>query len=530
MHFPRQKGERMGIDVKTHGDDLFLAAAYDASPVRARSEAQERSSVLIAGRALSVGNVLASENAPFYVAILSALADFRAGHEFEPLFEDVRDAVLGESPSQRQIDEFNADLKQLEDWKLVERRIEKMRVRGYRDNRRRKFRFRICDDAASLVEWLRARREEELNPRAVATDNLLGSLKSALGEMQRTLNRMKGGDVDANAARDVMYGIQRADDLTDEVAASLQKLDKHLDDFTRSAYDIGEAREVIDELTLFRDRFMNRIGRLRQEIVPEIDKLRTPRQLERLARCEAVFREESGKMRHIVSGRIPAPHDILDMLMRFYGTDGKLQELMRRVSDSARNVWKKLSARLRELERRNRRLEDVGARITEFARLPEDVVPSAWFRALLQPAAMFGDMHIRPGVKSRPPQPNLAKSGVAERTKAWIDERTDAPGAPRATSMDEARLRDLEAWLVARGLKPVNHGESVRLSSCPMQEDGDFRKVIELARSAILGRGARAARIGVKGMVVAGKEVALRLDERRLEFEELELSQTGERR
>ena len=115
MHFPRQKGERMGIDVKTHGDDLFLAAAYDASPVRARSEAQERASVLIAGRTLSVGNVLASENAPFYVAILSALADFRAGHEFEPLFEDVRDAVLGASPSQRQIDELNADLKQLEE-------------------------------------------------------------------------------------------------------------------------------------------------------------------------------------------------------------------------------------------------------------------------------------------------------------------------------------------------------------------------------------------------------------------------------
>jgi len=210
----------MSSEKKAQEGDLFSIAAYAASPVRARSEAQERASVLIAGRTLSVGNVLASENAPFYVAILSALADFRAGHEFEPLFEDVRDAVLGESPSQRQIDEFNADLKQLEDWKLVERRIEKMRVRGYRDNRRRKFRFRICDDAASLVEWLRARREEELNPRAVATDNLLGSLKSALGEMQRTLSRMKGGEVDANAARDVMYGMQRADDLTDEVAAS----------------------------------------------------------------------------------------------------------------------------------------------------------------------------------------------------------------------------------------------------------------------------------------------------------------------
>ena len=514
---------------KLQDDDLFSAAAYDASPVRVRSDAQVQASELISGRTLSIGNVLASDNVPFYVAILSALADFRAGHEFEPLFEDLRDIVLGESPSQRQIDEFNADLTQLEEWKLVERRIEKMRVRGYRDNRRRKFRFRICDDAASLVEWLRARREEELNPRVTATDNLLGALKSALAEIQRTLNRMKSVETDANVARDVMYGIQRADDLTDEVASSLQKLDKHLDDFTRSAYDIQEAREVIAELTLFRDRFMNRIGRLRQEIVPEIDKLRAPRQLERLSRCEVAFREEAGKMRHIMSGRIPAPGDVIEMLMRFYGTDGKLQELMRRVSDSARNVWKKLSARLRELERRNRRLEDVGARIAEFARLPEDEVPSAWFRALLQPASMFGDMHIRPGVKSRPPQPNLSRGGVAERTKAWIDERTDAPGAPHATSMDEARLRDLDAWLVAHGLKPATHGENVRLSSCPMEDDGDFRKVIELARSAILGRGARAARIGVKGTVLVGVDAELRLDGRRLEFEELELSQTGGR-
>ena len=379
------------------------------------------------------------------------------------------------------------------------------------------------------MEWLHARREEELNPRVAATDNMLGALKSALAEIQRTLNRMKAGETDANAARDVMYGIQRADDLTGEVAASLQKLDKHLDDFTRSAYDAGEAREVIAELALFRDRFMNRIGRLRQEIVPEIGKLRAPRQLERLSRCEIAFREETGKMRHIVSGRIPAPGDILEMFMRFYGTDGKLQDLMRRVSDSARNVWKKLSARLRELERRNRRLEDLGARIAEFAGFPEDEVPSAWFRALLQPASMFGDMHIRPGVKSRPPQPELSRGGAAGRTKAWIDERTDAPGAPRATSMDEARLHDLDVWLAARGLKPAKPGESIRLSSCPMKDDGDFRKVIELARSAILGRGARAARIGVRGTVLADVDAELRLEGRRLEFEELELSQTGGR-
>ena len=62
-----------------------------------------------------------------------------------------------------------------------------------------------------------------------------------------------------------------------------------------------------------------------------------------------------------------------------------------------------------------------------------------------------------------------------------------------------------------------------------MKDDGDFRKVIELVRSTILGRGARAARIGVKGAVLVGVDAELRLDGRRLEFEELELSQTGGR-
>ena len=506
-------------------DDLFSAAAGAAGATRERSEAQNSAAELIAGRALAVGNVLASENAAFYVAILSALADFRAGHEFEPLYEDLREAVLGETQNPRQIEEFNADLKQLEEWKLVERRIEKARVRGYRDNRRQKFRFRICDDAASLVEWLRARRDETLNPRAASTDNLLGALKSALAEIQR---RLKPGEPDADAARDVVYGIQRANDLTDDVATSLQKLDKRLDDFVRAAYDVAEAREVIEELAIFRDRFMNRIGRLRQELVPEIGKLRTPRQLERLARCERKFREEIGRLRHFSPGSIRAAADVLDELARFYDAGGQLQELMRRVSDSARNVWKKLNARLRELERRNRRLEDISRRIAELAEMPEDAVPSAWLRGLLQPASMVGDMHISQGDKSYFRKPNLQRHGAPDRIKSWVGARSESPDAPRATSMDEARLRELDKWLVAHGIKPSSPGEVRLLSSCGATCDEDFRKAIELARSAILGRGARAARIGIRGEVRPETAAEICLDGRRLSFEELELTKSGD--
>ena len=83
---------------------------------------------------------------------------------------------------------------------------------------------------------------------------------------------------------------------------------------------------------------------------------------------------------------------------------------------------------------------------------------------------------------------------------------------------------------MSHGLKPLHPGETIRLSSCTVAEDGDFRKVMELARSAILGRGARAARIGVCGNVRPDMAAELSHGGRRLSFEELELAKTGDRK
>ena len=47
----------------------------------------------LSARALTLGNMLASERAVEYVAILRALAAFRAEHEPEPLHEDVERKV-----------------------------------------------------------------------------------------------------------------------------------------------------------------------------------------------------------------------------------------------------------------------------------------------------------------------------------------------------------------------------------------------------------------------------------------------------
>ena len=82
---------------------------------------------------------------------------------------------------------------------------------------------------------------------------------------------------------------------------------------------------------------------------------------------------------------------------------------MRRIVDSARKVWGRLNAKLRELERRNHRLEDLGARLGELAKAGEDAVPYAWFARLLETAAMRGDAQVRPGgEKSVHPLPKAA--------------------------------------------------------------------------------------------------------------------------
>ncbi|MBO7207419.1 MAG: DUF2397 family protein, partial [Kiritimatiellae bacterium] len=115
-------------------------------------------------RALTLGNMLSSERAAEYVACLRALAQFREEHEPEPLHEDVELKVCGEDADAFAVSAFKSDIRQLKEWGLVAERIEKERLRGYRDNRRTKFRYRICDDAAAFVEWLGARRAYDLEP------------------------------------------------------------------------------------------------------------------------------------------------------------------------------------------------------------------------------------------------------------------------------------------------------------------------------------------------------------------------------
>ena len=144
--------------------DLFAVSAVQSDSDTAEAKMEDRaqatliSSPLVdetkdwlSARALTLGNMLSSERAAEYVSCLRALAQFREEHEPEPLHEDVELKVCGEDADAFAVSAFKSDIRQLKEWGLIAERIEKERLRGYRDNRRTKFRYRICDDGVCGV-------------------------------------------------------------------------------------------------------------------------------------------------------------------------------------------------------------------------------------------------------------------------------------------------------------------------------------------------------------------------------------------
>ncbi len=492
-------------------------------PPTAPSPARVRAEALLEKRNPAVGSVIASAKAADYVAVLDVFVNFRGRHEFEPLHEDLLQEVCGEDPTREARDAFAQDIQQLMDWGLVSRRIEKERVRGYRDNRRQKFRYRICDDAVALVEWLRALRDDDLHPRERDVGNILDSLLSLLQEIHRRIHKLPSGTIPYENAGDLLYRLQRISDLTDEAVRSLQLLDIRLLSFAASSYDIAEARALIGELDTFVNRFLVRVGRLRQAVAPEFRKLLESRYEARWHACEAALRAEAEKMRRLTPVRVPDARADLRGLAAFYDTEGELPQLMHRVATSARAVWRKLSAHLRELERRNHRMEDLRARLGELAALPEESVPHGWLTGLIESAAMRGDSHIRPDVRSRAPQPARETQRQGRRIEAWIDRHDDGGRAP-AVSIERQRLEELADWLRLRGLMPETGDEPRAVSRGVFSSDeDDLRRILETARSVLLGGGSRAARIGLAGDVSPDEPAAVEIGDRRLRFQELRL-------
>ena len=446
-------------------------------------------------RALTLGNMLASERAVEYVAILRALAAFREEHEPEPLHEAVELKVCGEDADPSAAPAFKSDIRQLKEWGLVTERIEKERLRGYRDNRRTKFRYRICDDAAAFVEWLAERRERDLAPGGGdETGYLLDMQRSLVAELRRMLHRVDAAAVNYETASDVLFRADQMSRYIDVTARTLQELNLRLLGFGVAEFTADEAKPIVGELAVFLERFGRRFGALREEILRDVEEMRRECHVKRWDACRASLMAEASRFRHIASVKVPDAQRILADASFFYGAGGTLVPLMSRVGDSARKVWGKLNAKLRELERRNHRIEDLGARLVELAAFGEDEVPHGWMQRLLEQANMRGDAQVRPGgEKSIPPQPKKSSQSRTEKIVTWITPRKVGE-RPDVASITQERARRIREWMAARGVYP-SEGESIALSAGGYSDFDDFANIMQVLEHVWLGNGERAKKL-----------------------------------
>ena len=502
-------------------DDAFVG---DVSLIR--SPLVDETKEWLSDRALTLGNMLASERAVEYVAILRALAAFRAEHEPEPLHEDVERKVCGEDAEASASATFKGDIHQLKEWNLVTERIEKERLRGYRDNRRAKFRYRMCDDAAAFVEWLEVRHAHDLLPGGGdETGNLLDMQRSILAELRRMLHRVDAAHVGYETAGDVLFRVDQVSRYVDATAKTLQELNLRLLSFGIAEFSAEEAKPIVDELAVFLERFGRRFGTLREDILRDVEEMRRDCHVKRWKACADTLAAETSRFRHIASVKIPDAQRILADASLFYGAGGTLVSLMSRIGDSARKVWGKLNAKLRELERRNHRIEDVGARLTELARIAEDDVPHRWLQRLLEPAAMCGDAQVRPnGEKSVAPLPKRSSNVKTQKIISWITPRKVGERQDVA-SIAQERAKRLREWMAARGIYPSS-GTS-ELSGGTYSEFEDFANLMNVIEHVWLGGGEKAKKhLGVCG-TPTGMRAEVEIDGATLSFADLALKRCG---
>ena len=521
----RAKGEMPDLFAEAGGSPSSATTvdAQERVPPLIDSPLVDEARELLFGRAMTLGNLLASERAVEYVACLRAFVAFRDSHEPEPLHEDLEEKVCGEDASPTAHAAFKADVRQLKEWGLVEERIEKERLRGYRDSRRTKFRYRLCDDAAAFVEWLKERREYDLNPSGGdETGNLLDIQRSLLAELRRMLRKASPGGVDYDTAGDILFRVDRMARNVAATAKTLQELNLRLLSFGMAEFGIEEAKPIVQELGLFLERFGRRFNAMREDILRDIVELRRDCHAARWCACAKRLEEEASRFRHIASVKIPDAALLLADAEDFYGAGGKLVGLMAHVGESARKVWGRLNAKLHELERRNHRLEDLGARLAELARLDEDEVPHEWMRRLIEAADMRGDAQIRPGgEKSSPPKPKTSSNATTVRTPGWIVPRK-VGGTTNVRSIAKVRADELKAWMASRGIYP-NAAGVILLSSGEYREFGDFAGIMQVIEQTRLSDGEKGRKLlGVEG-APTGARAKVEFATSELFFEDLAL-------
>lgn len=456
--------------------------------------------ILLQGRNAYLGSLFKAERAVPYLNILYRMLLFKRDYELEPLYDDIfRGALAATSLNDPEYNShrFRGDMDQLADWDLVSFRIEKQRLRGYRDNRKRKFRYRLSDETIHFLEWLEQRLLDDIHSRGNDTRDLLGEMRGTLGELLRLLHHFNpeknDEDEQKEISRRVLFQLFKASELCQDITTGLADFNGRLLFFMMKRYAIDDVRQLIKEVESYVDIFLRQAAGLRLEILPLLERLQKKQNLEKLEVCHDVMEKERLRTPHLLQSR----HDahvaaIPGRLVAFFTERGGLDRLLHRINGSSLQVWQKLRSHLRELERKNNRLQDISSRMGEIATLPEEQPVLHFFQQLLvQPLCCF-DPNYWDGVeRAEPPKPKKRISSKTSFPKQYLA-RKEKGGAP-VQSMDEARLAQLKEWIEEKIL-PGDVQENVLSAGC-IDSFADYGKIMELARAGLLAEGKRLSRI-----------------------------------
>jgi len=485
---------------------------------------------LLNGRNKNLGILFTSERSPYYIQILYRMLCFRREHEIEPLNDEIYLAVKSAqenlTESEYTSDNFNYDMNQLVDWELINSRIEKERLRGYKDIRRQKFRYRLDDEVVSFLAWLEERLINDLEDSSDDARNLLMDVTGRLRETLRLLDRVtldikECGDDEIQTAKTVVYNADVLNNLTLSVSRKLTDLNAELIVFTLKNYDVEAASKTIKVIEYYLSTYLMQIHKLRQEITSHIDAVTGSNiNVNKLNICTALVEKESENMPSSLFGskKRTQPNLLLKHLSSFYEAGGQLDKLCERVNSSAMKVWGKINARLRELERSSTRLADLDARMKEMADFEKNETAPGFFAELMQPAYMKTDPNYWDAKeKADPPIPKRHKKHYTVVPDCYLSEKKAI--LEGFVSMEQSKLNALKSWIE----KSFNNKLPADVSEGSFKSFDDYTSVMQLIKSGYLGNGVKLAAINY-GIEPEFGKTEITVENMKLELSEFKLN------
>ena len=478
-----------------------------------------------------LGSLLASERSVFYVQVILRMLYFRREHEVEPLNDEIYFAVKSAqevySECEYSLEIFNRDIQQLLEWGIISRRIEKERLRGYRDISRQKFRYNLNDGTVSFLIWLEDHLHNDIEDNTVDTRNFLVDLTGRLKETVRGLKRLDEKPYldevkKQQNATSIIYNINTLDELTFKISTQLGELNARLLGFLFRNYKLEDAKNAVTELEFYTSSYLKKVDKLRREIVEQIRcVIEDENSLKVLRLCSELALEYYTKLPFMSNKKIlrQSAIKVFESLDNFYKASGKLDILCGRINDTAMKVWDKLSAYLRELERKNTRLEDLKARMKEMAQLNEESTLDNFFFDLLASAQMPTDTNYwKEGfVKADPQIPRLIKDKNIKEPRHFFKIRKKGESAP-VQSLEQFKLEKLKQWIHTKHL--LTEDSDNLISSWEFNAFDDFLKIVELAGSGILNKGKKLDKINLK-IEVQKETVEVELQRAKLQFKNM---------